>query len=438
MRKAIVDVAMDRRGVLGRRGFLKAIGLGGAGATALSFTDLMAVNADEMRKNEMACIVLWMQGGPSQFETFDPKPDHENGGGTGVIETAVPGVRIAKGWDKVAAQMNEIALIRSMTNKEGNHQRATYQLHTGYVPSGSVKHPSFGSNVAAELGDPQFDLPQIVTIAGARGPAGLLGAGGGAGFLGVQYEPFLVSDPNRLPENTNVPDAARGRFQRRLGLLSRLEEHGYAKDGGEERVREHQALYDKTAKMMLSPRMQAFDLDQEPAELRDAYGRTPFGQGCLLARRLVDHGVTFVEVRMGNWDTHTDLNETVDGLTAQVDPAFGTLIEDLKRRGRLDKTLVVWMGEFGRTPKISARGGRDHFPRCFNVALAGGGVRGGRVIGASTPDGSDVKDRPVAVNDLLATFCRSLKVDPSKENISPQGRPIKIVDGGSPVEDLFA
>jgi hypothetical protein len=425
--KAIVKVAMDGQGILSRRGFLRGIGLGAAGLSALSFTDLMALQADELRKRQMSCILLWMGGGPSQFETFDPKPDHKNGGGTKVIDTAVPGIQIAAGWEKTAAAMKEIAIIRSMTNREGNHQRATYQLHTGYAPTGTVKHPSFGCVTAAELSDPKFDLPHIVSIGGPTI---------GAGFLGVGYEPFQVGDPQRPPANVLLPTGAE-RFSRRLGLMQRLENAGFASLGAGDRVKDHHSLYKQTMGMVLSPRMRAFNLDEEDAKHRDAYGRTPFGQGCLLARRLIQAGVTFVEVRSNGWDHHQKVHENIAKNASSVDPGFAALVTDLKSRGMLDRTLVVWMGEFGRTPKVNPNAGRDHFPRAFNVALAGGGVKGGQVIGQSTADGSDVKEDPVTVQDLLNTFCHALKIDPKKENMSSVGRPIKIVDGGKPVMKLF-
>jgi hypothetical protein len=430
LEQSIVKVAMDGRGVLGRRGFLRAVGLGAAGLAGAgwSFTDLMAANADELRKRQMSCILLWMAGGPSQLDTFDPKPEHANGGKIKTIETAVPGIHIAEGWEKTAAAMKDIAIVRSMTNKEGNHQRATYQLHTGYAPTGTVKHPSFGCVTASELGDPKFDLPHIVSIGGPTI---------GAGLLGVAFEPFLVADPTKPPTNV-MPPVPRDRFARRMGLLQALEKDGYVHSGGGDRVREHHSLYKQTMGMVLSPRMKAFDLESEESPLRDAYGRTPFGQGCLLARRLVQAGVTFVEVRSNGWDTHQENHDRVGKLAGQVDPGFATLVEDLKRHGLLEKTLVVWMGEFGRTPKINPSAGRDHFPRVFNVALAGGGIKGGQVLGASSADGTEVKDRPVAVNDLLSSFCHALKIDPKKENMSPQGRPIKIVDGGTMVKELFA
>ena len=430
---SIVQVAMDRHGVVGRRNFLKTFGVGAAGMLAggvapLGLTDLLAVRADELRKRQTACILLWMSGGPSQMETFDPKPGVANGGGTKTIETAVPGISIAEGWEKTAAAMKDIALIRSMTNKEGNHQRADYQLHTGYAPTATLKHPNIGCIAASELGDSGFDLPHMVAIGGATA---------GAGFLGASYEPFVIPNVQRPPDNVQARVPV-DRFQRRLGLLNRLEKAGFEQAGGSDRVRDHRALYSQTSRMVLSPRMKAFDLEQEESAVRDAYGRTPFGQGCLLARRLVEAGVTFVEVRCGGWDTHNQNNERVKTLAGQVDPAFATLINDLKTRGMLDRTLIVWMGEFGRTPKINPTAGRDHFPRVFNVALAGGGVKGGQVIGSSAADGTEVKDRPVTVPDLMSSICKSLGVDATKENQTAIGRPIRIVEGGKPVQELFA
>ena len=428
--KTIVRVSMNGQGVLDRRGFLKGIGLGAAGLAGVSFNDLMALQADELRKRQMACILLWMGGGPSQMDTWDPKPEHANGGSIKAIDTAVPGIKIAEGWNHTAKVMNEIALIRSMTNKEGNHQRATYQMHTGYSPTGTVKHPNIGCCIANELGDPKFDLPHIVSIGGGTV---------GAGLLGVGLEPFVVADPEKPPSNAVLPNGVGShRFQRRLGLLQTLEHSGFEMTGGADRVKDHSALYKQTAGMIMSPRMKAFNLDEEPAPVRSSYGQTSFGQGCLLARRLVQSGVTFVEVRSNGWDTHQQVHDRVKKLAGDVDPGFASLVQDLKTRGMLDRTLVVWMGEFGRTPKINPNAGRDHFPRVFNVALAGGGVKGGQVIGASSADGTEVKDRPVAVNDLLSSLCHALKIDPTKENMSPLGRPIKIVDGGKVVKQLFA
>jgi hypothetical protein len=426
---SILEVAMSRHGVLSRRGFLRSVGVGTAGAAALSWLDVMSLEADELRKKGMSCILLWMAGGPSQFETFDPKPGTGTGGETNAIPTAVPGIEVAETWPETAKVMKDLAIVRSITNKEGNHQRATYQLHTGYVPSGSVKHPSFGSLVASELGDVTFDLPHFVAVQGLTQ---------GAGFLGVEYEPFLVQDASRPPANATLPpNITEKRFTRRIGLLKRLEKD-FAESGAEIAVEDHQALYDKAAGMVLSPRIKAFDLSQEPDSLRERYGKNPFGQGCLLARRLVEAGVTFIEVRSNGWDTHQNNFTRSADLSKQVDPGLATLVTDLKEKGLLDQTLVVWMGEFGRTPRINPNSGRDHWPRSFSAVLAGGGVKGGQLIGSTNSDGTEVKDRPVTVADLFCSFCHSLKIDPRKENTSPLGRPLKIVDGGSVVKELFS
>ncbi len=418
-----VNVRMGRDGAVSRRGFLRRVA---AGAAGLSLLDCLALHADELRQAHKACIVLWMAGGPSQFETFDPKPGMETQGPTRAIATATPGVAIAEHWTRVARVTNDLAIIRSMTSKEGNHGRATYLLHTGYAPSGGVVHPGFGSVVAKELGPDDFDLPHFVSIQGqSAGPS----------FLGVPYAPFIISDPNRPPDNLAAPVAG-DRLQRRLGLLQELE-RPYAREGAEEQVRDHQALYRQTAQMVLSPRVKAFSLDGEPQTLRDAYGRHPFGQGCLMARRLIEAGVTYVEVQSSGWDTHGNELASLKKLIPPVDQGTAALLADLKARGLLERTLVIWMGEFGRQPRINLTAGRDHFPAAFNMAMAGCGVKGGQVIGATDKLGTAVADRPVTVPDLFCTFCRALGINPRLENQSNVGRPIKIVEGGHAVAEVF-
>ncbi len=430
-RQSLMHIQTNRDGLISRRSFIRTVAAGAAGLGVLGWKEAVALHAEELRKRGMACVLLFMRGGPSQFETFDPKPGATNGGPTKAIDTAVSGIQIAEGWSNLAKVMKEVALIRSMTNKEGEHQRATYQLHTGYVPSGSVKYPSFGSIVANELGPDDFDLPHFVSIGNRVSTIG-------SGFLGMRVAPFVVANATQLPSNVELPRGVNTqRFGRRLDLLKDLEED-FAASGGKQRVEEHGGLYANASQMVLSPRLKAFDLTQEKDNVRDRYGRTPFGQGCLLARRLVEQGVTFVEVESNGWDTHQDNFNRVKNLSDAVDPAFASLISDLKERGRLDKTLVIWMGEFGRTPRINPNTGRDHYPRAFNVALAGGGLKTGKVIGATTADGTSVADRPVSVADLFCTFCKALKINPRKENLSGLGRPIKIVDGGKPIEELLA
>jgi uncharacterized protein (DUF1501 family) len=427
---------INREGdVYHRRQFLQQLGLGAATVTGLSWMDQLRAAAPEMRQQGMACILLFMRGGPSQFETFDPKPGTDTGGPTEVISTSVPGIQIAKGWDQTAKLMKDLAIIRSMTGSEGNHQRAVYQMHTGYAPSGSIKYPSLGSLVCSEIAEATYDLPHYVCVGGGQGQDV---SGMGAGFLGMSFAPFVVQDPHRLPLNTELPFGVDSkRLKRRLDLMDKLSQD-FAAAGGQARVTDQKSIYQSASSMILSPRLAAFDLNKEKEAARQRYGKTAFGQGCLLARRLVETGVTFVEVGHGNWDTHDDNFNRTAKLAGEVDQGMSALIADLRERGMLEKTLVVWMGEFGRTPNINPRTGRDHYPRAFNVLLAGGGVRGGQVIGATDKFGRQVQDRPIKVNDLFCSFYHALKINPKKENMSGVGRPIKIVDGGTPVMELFS
>lgn len=425
-----VHLSVNRNAVLARRDFLRGVSLAGLAAGALHWTDVLSLRADELRRRGKACILLWMQGGPTQFETFDPKPGHENGGETKAISTAVPGIQLADNLPHLAKVAGDLAIVRSMSTKEGNHQRATFLLHTSYVPTASVHYPTLGSVVAEQLGTLENDLPSFVRI-GRRFPNASDG-----GLLGADYNAFVVQAAGKLPDNAR-PASEQGRYERRLGLIGRLEDASGLPAATPE-LAEHRGLYKKASRMVLSPRMEAFDLDRESSQTREAYGKSDFGAGCLLARRLIETGVTFVEVGLGNWDTHNDNFARAHGLCEELDLPFAALIEDLKTRGMLDQTLIVWMGEFGRTPRINPRGGRDHYPRAFSAALAGGGVRGGRVIGGTDAGGVEVAERPVSAQDLFRTIYKALEIDADRENMSPIGRPIKIVDGGHAVEEAFA
>ena len=367
-----------------------------------------------------ACIVLWMNGGPSQLDTWDPKPGTRNGGEFKAIDTAVRGVRIAEHLPRLAASMEDLLLVRSVSSREGNHTRARYLLHTGNVQQPSVVHPSIGAMVARELGDPTDDLPPFVSIGGPSiGP----------GILGVSYTPLVVQDPQSPVENlTPRTPIADGRSRNRRALLEDLSD-GFARSHPDPRVDGTISTTRRTWRFMDSARLAAFDLEQEPARLRDAYGRSDFGQGCLMARRLVESGVPFVEVSLDGWDTHDDNFSRTRTLCRDLDPAFATLIADLKERDMLTRTLIVCMGEFGRTPRISRRGGRDHFPDAFSVVLAGARIRTGQVLGATTADGSKVAGTAVEVGDLFATMARALDLDPATTYTSAQGRPIKLASG---------
>ena len=421
------DVSI-RRGRVLRRDFLKAIPAAALAAGGLSWQDAMIASAADLRRQGKACILLWMQGGPSQFETFSPLAGHANGGETKAIATATSGIEISENLPETAKLMDHLCLIRSMTSKEGSHPRASYLMHTGYLPTATVKYPTLGSIVAKEIGDAASELPSFVRIGNAR-------FGDSAGLLGVDFDPFIVQRAGNPPENTALA-TTQPRYERRLNLLTRLEAE-FANRGGKQEVNDHQKVYAQAAKMITSPKMATFDLAKEPQKVRDAYGSGAFGQGCLLARRLVEAGVTFVEVNLGNWDTHQDNFNRSRTLCGQLDQPLAALINDLSQRGLLDSTLVVWTGEFGRTPRINPNTGRDHYPRAFSAALAGCGVKGGQVIGRLDAGGESVKDRPVSVADLFRTICHGLSINAAKENMSSIGRPIRIVDGGEVVREAF-
>jgi hypothetical protein len=425
------EIGLSQQRVVRRREFLKTIAAAGVAGGTLGWRDLMAVEANQLRRQGKACILLWMQGGPSHFETFSPKPEHANGGGTKAIATSVSGIAISHHLPLLAAKMHDLAIVRSMTSKEGAHPRATYLMHTGYLPTASVKYPTLGSFVAERLGDAALELPSFVRIGNQR-----QGGSNGSGVLGVDFEPFVMPSADVSPRHT-TPTTDTARYTRRLNLLDALEAASQAGSSDPE-VADHQKLYRKAAKMILSPRMSAFDLHQEPQSIRDAYGQGTFAAGCLMARRLIESGVTFVEVELNGWDTHSDNFNQSKQLCGQVDRPFAALIEDLKQRGMYENTLVVWMGEFGRTPRINPRGGRDHYPKAYNVVLGGCGIQGGQVIGKTDAGGAEVTDRPVTVPDLFQTFCKALSIDPNHENFAGNGRPLKIVDKGAPVNELFA
>jgi hypothetical protein len=353
--------------------------------------------------------------------------------------------------------MKHLALVRSMTSKEGDHGRATYYLRTGYLPQGQVRHPPIGPLVAKELESGAADLPRCVSIAPVRyvNPAAWT-----AGFLGHEYAPLIVGDQtfgggqanSNIDERLKVRDVAlpqgvdRKRSDARLGLLAENDAAFLAEHAGDS-PGSHQVAIDRAVALMRSKGIKAFNLGEEPAALRAAYGRNPFGQGCLLARRLVERGVPFVEVTQTGaegansvaWDTHLRNFDEVKKLSAVLDAGWSTLLEDLKNRGMLDTTLVVWMGEFGRTPRINGFAGRDHFPAAWTTVLGGGGIAGGQVIGRTSDDGMLVEDRPVTVPDFLATICLALGIDPRKQNASNVGRPIRIADpDAKPIREVLA
>jgi Protein of unknown function (DUF1501) len=427
---------------LSRREWLRLSSAGVLGGGSLSgwLERLAAAAGSPQRKR--ACILLWMSGGPSQTDTFDVKP----GEPFREIATSAPGLRFSELLPCLSKQAKHLALVRSMSTKVADHGVATYYLRTGYLPQGPIQYPPLGALLSKELNSPEAFLPGFVSIAPTI-PYDL--ASRTPGFLGPKYAPLIVGKGNYgavglsaldqalQVDDLHLPSAVKhARADARIELLQDLQRDFVAGHPGVPALG-HQASYERAVRLMRSAG-KAFDFHEEPSALRDRYGHTLFGQGCLLARRLVERSVPFVEVVLENWDTHRNSSSTVKALCRTLDAAWSTLLEDLDQRGLLDTTVVVWMGEFGRTPKIVGDG-RDHFADAWSTVLCGGGIRGGTVYGQTSADGRTVKDKPVSVPDLLATVVKAVGVDPTKQNMSNIGRPIRIADAGSkPIQELLA
>jgi len=421
------------------------------GGSSCGWLSQLAAETSASSDRKRSCILLWMPGGPSQIDTFDMKPGHENGGSFQPIATSVAGVQISEHLPGLATQMEEMAIIRSMQTHEADHGRASFFLRTGYKPQAGIQYPSVGSLIAKAHDNPESALPACVSIASPRLASN---SSYGSGYLGPAYAPMLVGSTSNLADFYNpdrysdaalsVRDLHRPEFVRdqdyeqRLQLLNEFQqEFGKEHSGiGHATVRSAQ---ERAMRLVSTKAVNAFDLSGEPPALREKYGKNLFGQSCLLARRLVERHVPFVEVTLGGWDTHIQNFTAVEQLSLFLNQGWSALMADLKDRGLLETTTIVWMGEFGRTPSINPQNGRDHFPTAWTTVLAGGGIKGGQVVGKTTGDGLDVADRPVAVPDLLATLCLSLGIDYLKQHPSNVSRPIRIVDkSATPIKEVLA
>jgi len=412
-----------------RRHFMQHL----AGASALAmpaihFTNALAANAKTLKKNQKAAILLWMGGGPATIDIWDLKPGNPNGGPFKPIATTGD-MQISEHMPLTAKQMKHLSIIRSMSTREADHDRGRYYMHTGYVPNPNVEHPSYGSVVAHELAPlrKELEIPPFVSIGGGSV---------GPGFLGMTYAPFVVNS------NGQIKDLAMGidqsRVDQRMQLLASLET-GFIKTGRGSSADEHAKVLDKTYDLMTSKQMEAFKVTQEPQEVRDRYGTTNFGRGCLMARRLVEQGVPFVEVDLGGWDTHngnfTSLQNTK---LPELDKAMSALVEDLAQRGMLDSTAIIWMGEFGRTPRINGNAGRDHWARSWSAVVGGAGFKRGITVGATNEDGTQVTTDPYTSEDLMASVLHSLGISLDTRFTARNGRPMKIANGGRLIKELFA
>ena len=427
-----------------------------------------SVNTSSGKKPAKSCILIWLDGGPSHLETFDPKPDApaEVRGPLDTVGTPIPGIRLGECLPQTAAVMDQVALVRSVTSPLGEHQFGTHYMMTGYKPTPVLDYPTFGA-VQSYLHTQPSVLPKHIAVPHFRvGGAGMTGEG----FLPVSHQPFSVgadpASPNfKVRDLDFYPGIGPDRLDRRMQFIesmNRMRYEDFGSTSGDNPSSEKGASRSEVARkdstfretidvdlakaheLMTSANAKlAFEIEQEKPSLRQAYGDKSIGQCCLLARRLVERGVSFVTVNHKGWDTHNQMVTRLKdgfagspnpiGLIPTLDQALGTLITDLRQRGLLEETLVVVMGEFGRTPKLNITGGRDHWPRVFSVLMAGGGVVGGQVVGQSDAVGESPAERPVTPSDLAATIYSRLGIDPSTELQTPDGRSVRLTPEGTQV-----
>ncbi len=383
------------------------------------------------RPTAKSVIYIYLGGGMSQLETFDPKPDWEQQGPVSPINTNVDGIRISENLPGLAKRMDKMAIIRSMTSNQGAHEQGTYFMHTSYEQRGTIKHPGLGAWLNSMSGKTNSTLPGNIRIGGSNN------APGGAGFFDSKYEPLHLGDPNKgLPYVKRHKNISEIELEERLAIAQMMD-LSFHKKYPAKKVKAYHDVYDEAIRLMTSQDLEAFNLNKEPQSVRNRYGDTKFGKGCLLARRLVEHGVRFIEVTHGGWDTHNDNHDQVANLCNPLDQSVSALLDDLHYRGLLEETLVVIGTEFGRTPKINQNAGRDHHPKVFSCVLAGGGIQGGQVYGASDASAHSVAEKPVTVPDFNATIAYSLGLPTDKVVYSPSGRPFQVAHKGQPITALF-
>jgi hypothetical protein len=416
---------------LARRRILRSATLGGlATFMGLPVRDLVAREEQGGTRRPAkadAVILLWMGGGMSHIDTLDPKPGTVTGGEFAAIRTAVDGVQISEILPTVASQLQHATVVRSLVGESADHGNATHHLLTSYPRVRELVHPSLGSIVADQV-ERLGDLPAFVSV-GGEAPS--------PGYLGQTAEAYFIGEPGAPDPTISLPEGiTQVRSQRRLEVLEKL--NGRFAAPGDPTVDAVGGSYAAAVQLMRSPALAAFDIDAEPAEVREAYGDTRFGRGCLLARRLVEQGVRFVQVNLGGFDTHANNFPTMRSLGAVIDPAIGTLLGDLASSGRLDRTIVLLLSEFGRTPVINGSAGRDHYPDVFSSLVAGGGIKRGFVLGGTDPEGRQASEQPVRIADLHATVVSQLGIDPDKRVDTALGRRMKLVNDGTVVSDMIA
>ena len=401
-----------------RREFLSSL----AGVAAL--TNTLKANEQQLKKNGKSAILLWMGGGPSTMDIWDLKPNTPTGGPFKPIATSGD-VQISEHMPLMAKQMHNMAIVRSMSTREADHMRGRYYMHTGYVPSQSMVHPSYGSVISKQL-DRGLMIPQFISVNGGSM---------GAGFLGAEFAPLILnSDGNIRNLNMKIDE----RFYQRAQVLDMIETNFINSNRGS-MAKEHQKVLRKTFNVLTSTEMDATKVAKEPESVRERYGDNSFGKGCLMARRLVEVGVPFVEVSLGGWDNHQNIFPTLrDEKLPMLDQGMSALVEDLEQRGLLEDTAIIWMGEFSRTPRINQNAGRDHWARSWSVVVGGAGMKGGIAVGATNEDGTRVETEPYSSQDVMASVCKALGISLQTTYTSNSGRPMKIANSGKVITELFS
>lgn len=415
---------------MSRRHFLTHLaGAAALAGPAISLTSALRANAADLKKRRKAAILLWMGGGPSTIDLWDLKPGAPTGGPFQAIGTSGD-VQICEHLPLVAKQMHQLAIVRSMSTREADHNRGRYYMHTGYVPNPTIEHPSYGAVVSHMLAEQtkaaNLEIPPFVAVGGGSV---------GPGFLGMAHAPFVVDSGGNVK---NLKTANSDRLTQRMQMLAALEKNFVKQQRGQS-AQDHANVLEKTVGLMSSKQMEAFKVSQESETIRERYGNTGFGRGCLMARRLVEKGVPFVEVDLGGWDTHSNNFRTLeDSKLPELDKAMSALVADLAERKMLEDTAIIWMGEFGRTPRINGNTGRDHWARSWSVVLGGAGMKGGIAVGRTTSDGTDVDSEPYSAQDVMATVCKSLGIPLETTFTSRNGRPMKIANSGKVITELFS
>ncbi|HMO14587.1 MAG TPA: DUF1501 domain-containing protein [Pirellulaceae bacterium] len=414
---------------MSRRHFMQHLASASAfSGSALALGHTLQLNASELARNQKSAILLWMGGGPSTIDIWDLKPNSANSGPFKPIATKGD-MQICEHMPMTAQVMDKLSIVRSMSTREADHDRGRYYMHTGYVPNPNIEHPSYGAVIAHELFGQRrdLDIPPFVAVGGSSE---------GPGFLGMAWAPFTVNSNGQVRNLNMQMDPER--FALRLNALSRLEKKFIEENRGTAAL-EHAKVIEKTVNLMSSQQMAAFRVDDEPQELKERYGQNNFGRGCMLARRLVQAGVPFVEVDLGGWDNHNGIFPTLQNdRLPTLDRAMSALVEDLDNRGLLQNTAIIWMGEFGRTPRINGTAGRDHWARGWSVVVGGAGFKGGITVGATNDDGTDVVGTSYSSEDLMASVCHSLGISLETTFYSRSGRPMKIANSGKVIKELFA